>query len=91
MAHCKNVGGVLACTLGGAPGGDGGDRPHCFTVGEKRKKVVSKKRKVSDREAEATRVVAAVAEAVYIGGQRASLWIGSELTTTSRRVVLQLE
>jgi hypothetical protein len=53
MAHCKNVSGPAAST-GGSPGGDGGGDPsHRLSVAEKGKgkKLATKKRKTSDREA----------------------------------------
>ena len=77
MARCKNVSGPTAGS-GGTPGGDGGnDRPRPLTAAEKgkRKKVMTKKRKASDREAEV-----AEAEAAERGGCSGALRIGSELT-----------
>jgi len=88
MACCKNIGGAPASALGGAPGGDGDDRPRRLTAIEKGKKVVSKKRKVSDREAEAARAVPAAAEVAEGEGRRGSLRIGSELMSAQRHAVL---
>ena len=54
MAYCKNVSGPTTGS-GGTPGGDGGDdRPCRLTAAEKGKgkKVMTKKRKTNDREAE---------------------------------------
>jgi len=74
MACCKNIGGGPASGRGGTPIGDGcDDRPCCFIAAEKGKKVISKKRKASDREAEVARAVAAAAEATEAGGRRGSL------------------
>jgi hypothetical protein len=85
MAHCKNVGGALA----GASGVDNGDdRPCRLTTIENGKKVVSKKRKITDRDTEIARVVAAAVEAAEVGGHRGSLMIGCELSSAQRRVVL---
>ena len=61
MAHCKNVSGPTA-SAGGSPGGDGGgDSPRRLSVAEKGKgkKLVTKKRKASDREVEIAETVAA--------------------------------
>ena len=86
MARCKNV----SCLIGGSggtPGGDGGDnRPHRLTAAEKGKgkKVLAKKRKASDHEAEVARAVAAAAEAAEAGGRSGSLRIGSKLSTAQR-------
>ena len=84
MAHCKNVSGPTAGS-GGTPRGDGGDdRPHWLSAAEKGKgkKVLAKKRKASDREAEAARAVAAAAEAAEAGGRSGSLQIVSKLMAT---------
>jgi hypothetical protein len=89
MACCKNVGGAPASALGGALGGDrGDDRPCQFTAAEKGKKVVNKKRKITDREVEIARAVAAAAEVAEAGGHRGSLQIGSKLSSAQRRAVL---
>jgi len=56
MARCKNVGGALAGDLGG-DGGD--DRPCRLTGAEKGKKVVTKKRKIVDRDTKIARAVVA--------------------------------
>jgi len=93
MARCNNVSGSTGGS-GGTPRGDGGDdKPHRFTATEKGKgkKVLAKKRKASDCEAEVARAVAAAAEAAEVGGRSGSLWIGSELTATQRHAVLQAE
>jgi len=93
MACCKNVSGLIAGS-GGTPGDNGGDdRPRRLTAAEKGKgkKVLAKKRKASDQEAEVARAVAAAAEAVEAGGRQGSLWIGFELTTAQQRAVLQVE
>jgi hypothetical protein len=87
MAHCKNISGLTGGS-GGTPGGDGGDgRPRRFTAAEKgkRKKVLAKKRKASDREVEIAMAVAAAAET---GGHSGALRIGSNLTLAQRRAVL---
>ena len=57
----------------------------------KGKKVLAKKRKASDHEAEVARAVAAAAEATEVGGRSGSLRIGFELTAAQRRAVLQVE
>ena len=93
MAHCKNISGLTGGS-GGTPGGDGGDdRPRRLTAVEKGKgkKVLAKKRKASDREAEVARAVAAAAEATEAGGCLGSLQIRSEFTTAQRRAVVQVE
>jgi len=75
MACCKNVSGPTA-SIGGSPGGDGGgDPPRRLTAAEKGngKKLATKKRKASDREAE-------VAEATERGGRSGALRIGADLT-----------
>jgi hypothetical protein len=65
MACCKNVSGPTASS-GGTLGGDGGDdrprRPIAVEKG-KGKKVMTNKRKASDREAEVAKAGAAAAEA----------------------------
>jgi len=82
MARCKNVSGAPASSRAGTPGGDGGDdRPRCLTTSEKGKKVVSKKRKSTNRDTEAARVVAIAVEAAEAGGRRGTLRIGSELSS----------
>jgi len=63
MASCKNVNGPAA-SAGGSPGGDGGgDPPRHLSAAEKGKgkKLATKKRKASDREAEVAEAVAAAA------------------------------
>ena len=82
MAHCMNVSGLTGGS-GSTPGGDGGDdRPLWFLVAEKGKgkKVLAKKRKASDCEAEIVEAVAAAAEAAEEGGCSGALRIGSDLT-----------
>ena len=93
MACCKNVSRPTASS-GRTPGGDGGDdRPRLQTPAEKGKgkKVMTKKRKASDREAEIVDVVAAAAEAAERGGRLGALRIGSDLTLAQRSVVLEAE
>jgi len=93
MAHCKNVSGSTAGS-GGTPGGDGGDdRPSRLTATEmgKGKKVMTNKRKASDREAEVAKAVAAAAEAAERGGRSGALKIGSDLLLAQRRAVLEVE
>ena len=66
MARCKNVSGSTTGSCG-TPRGDGGDDKPCrLTTTEKGKgkKVITKKRKASDREAEIAEAVAAAVEAV---------------------------
>jgi hypothetical protein len=73
MARCKNVGGALA----GASGGDGGDdKPHRLIAAEKGKKVVTKKRKIADRD---TKIARAIAVTTEVGGPRGTLRIRSKL------------
>ena len=55
------------------------------------KKVLAKKRKASNHEAEVARAVAAAVDAAEVGGCSGSHQIGSELTTTQRHVVLHAE
>jgi len=93
MARCKNVSGPAAGT-GGASGGDGGvDPPRRFSAAEKGKgkKLATKKRKASDREAEVAETVAAAAEAAERGGRSGSLRISDDLTPRQRRAVLEAE
>ena len=93
MACCKNVSGPTASS-GGSPGGDGGgDPPRHLSVAEKGKgkKLATKKRKASDREAEVVEAVAAAAEAAERGGRSGALRIGADLTPQQRRVVLEAE
>ena len=78
----KNISGPAA-SAGGSPGGDGGGDPRRrLSVAEKGKgkKLATKKRKASDREAEIAVAVAAVAEAAERGGR-----------SGQRRVVLEAE
>jgi len=82
MARCKNVGGPTAAG-GASPGGDGGgDPPHRLSAVEKGKgkKLATKKRKASDREAEVAEAVAAAAEVAERGGRSGALRIGADLT-----------
>ena len=75
MARTKNVSGPAAGS-GGSPGGDGGgDPPRHLSAAEKGKgkKLATKKRKTSDREAE-------IAEAAGRGGRSGALRIGADLT-----------
>jgi len=93
MARCKNVSGPTAAG-GGSLGGDGGgDPPRRLSTTEKGKgkKLATKKWKASDREAEVTEAVAAVAEAAERGGRSGALRIGVNLTPSQRRAVLQVE
>ena len=86
MACTKNVSGPAA-GLGGSPGGDGGgDPPRRLSVAEKGKgkKLATKKRKASDREAEVAEAVAAAAEAAERGGRSGALRIGADLTPRQR-------
>jgi len=57
----------------------------------KGKKLATKKRKASDREAEVADVVAAAAEATERGGRSGALRIGTDLTPRQRRAVLEVE
>jgi len=91
MARCKNVSG-LAASAGGSPAGDGGGDPaHRLSAAEKGKgkKLATKKRKASDREAEIAEVVPAAAEAAERGGRSGALRIGADLTPRQRCVVLE--
>jgi hypothetical protein len=93
MARCKNIG-VSSGSIGGTPrGGGGGDPPCRFTAIEKGKgkKVLAKKRKAGDREAEIADAVAAAAEAAQVGGRLGALRIGFDLTPAQRCVVLEIE
>ena len=93
MARCKNVSGSAA-SAGGSPGGDGGgDPPRRLSAAEKGKgkKLATKKRKASDREAEVAEAVAAAAEAAERGGRSGALRIGADLTPCQRRAVLEAE
>ena len=93
MACCKNVSGPAA-SAGGSPGGDGGgDPPRRLSAAEKGKgkKLATKKRKASDREAEVAEAVAAVAEAAERVGLSGALRIGADLTPRQRRAVLKAE
>jgi len=93
MARCKNVSGPAA-GAGGSPGGDGGgDPPRRLSAAEKGKgkKLATKKRKASDREAEVAEAVAAAAKAAERGGRSGALRIGDDLTPQQRRAVLQAE
>ena len=93
MARCKNVSGPSASS-GGSPGGDGGgDPPRRLSAVEKgkRKKLATKKRKASDREAEVAEAVAATAEAAERGGRSGALRIGADLTPHQRRAVLEAD
>ena len=93
MARCKNVSGPEA-SAGGSPGGDGrGDPPRRLSAVEKGKgkKLATKKRKASDREANIAEAVAAAAEAAERGGRSGALRIGADLTPRQRRAVLEAE
>ena len=93
MARCKNVSGP-APSAGGSPGGDGGgDPPRRLSAVEKGKgkKLATKKRKASDREAEVAEAVAAAAEAAERGGRSGALRLGDDLTPQQRHAVLQAE
>ena len=93
MARCKNVSGPAA-SAAGSPGSDGGgDPPRRLSVAEKGKgkKLATKKRKASDREAEVAEAVTAAAEAAERGGRSGALRIGADLTPRQRRVVLEAE
>jgi len=57
----------------------------------KGKKLATKKRKASDREAEVAEAIAAAAEAAERGGRSGALRIGDDLTPQQRRAVLQTE
>ena len=90
MARCKNVGGPTAAN-GGSPCGDGGgDPPHRLSAAEqgKGKKLATKKRNASGREAEVADVVAAAAEAAERGGRSGALRIRANLMPSHRRAVL---
>jgi len=93
MERCKNVSGPAAST-GGSPGGDGGGDPlRVLSAVEKGKgkKLATKKRKASDREAEVAEAVAAAAEAAERGGRSGVLRIRADLMPRQRRAVLQVE
>jgi hypothetical protein len=93
MARCKNVSGPTGGS-GGTPGGNrGDDKPHHFIAVEKgkEKKVLAKKRKASDREAEVARVVAAAVEVAEVGRHCGALQIRCDLTPAQGRAVLQAE
>jgi hypothetical protein len=61
-------------------GGEGGDdRPCHLTAIEKGKKVVTKKRKIADRDTEMARAFAAAAKSAKACCRRGALRIGSEL------------
>jgi len=93
MARCKNVSGPAAGS-GGSPGGDGGgDPPRRLSAAKKGKgkKLATKKRKASDREAEVAEAIVAAAEAAKRGGRSGALRIGDDLTPQKWRVVLQAE
>ena len=93
MARCKNVSGPAASS-GGSLGGDGGgDPPHRLSAAKKGKgkKLDTKKRKASDREAEVAEEVATVAEVAERGGRSGALRIGADLTPRQRRAVLEVE
>ena len=93
MARCKNVSGPAAGT-GDSSGGDGGgDPPRHLSAAEKGKgkKLATKKRKASDRDAEVAEAVAAAAEAAKRGGRSGALRIGDDLTPQQRRAVLETE
>jgi len=82
IARCKNVSSPTGAS-GGSLGGDGGgDPPRRFSAIEKGKckKLATKKRKASDREAEVVKAVAAAAEAAERGGRSGALRIRADLT-----------
>jgi len=90
MARTKNVSGPAAGSRG-SPGGDGGnDPPRRLSAAEKGKckKLATKKRKASDREAEVAEAVAAAAEAAERGGGSGALRLEDDLTPQQRRGVL---
>jgi hypothetical protein len=88
MACCRNIGGAPARALGGD---SGDDRPRRLIAAEKGKKVVTKKRKIADRDTETARVVVGASKAAEAGCRRGILRIGSELSSTQRCAVFQLE
>jgi len=93
MARCNNVSGPAA-SAGGSPGGDGGgDPPRRLSAVEKGKgkKLATKKRKASDREAEVVEAVAAAAEAAERGGRSGALRIVADLTPRQWHAVLEAE
>ena len=93
MARYKNVGDPTAAS-GGSLGGDGGgDLPCHLSAAEKGKgkKLATKKRKASDREAEVAEAVAAAAEASERGGRSGALRIGADLMPSQRHAMLQVE
>ena len=93
MARTKNVSGPAAGS-GGSPVGDGGgDPPRRLSAAEKGKgkKLVTKKRKATDRDAKVAEAVAAAAEAAERGGRSCALRIGDDLTPRQRRAVLETE
>jgi len=93
MARCKNVSGPAA-SAGGSPGGDGGGDPPCRLLAAEKgkgKKLATKKRKASDKEAEVAEAVAAAAEAAERGGRSGALRIGADLTPRQRHAVLEAE
>jgi len=57
----------------------------------KGKKLATKKRKTSDREAEVAEAVVAAAEAAKRGGRSGALRIGADLTPRQRHAVLEAE
>jgi hypothetical protein len=93
MARCKNVSSPIASS-GGTLGGYGGDDPpRRLTAAEKGKgkKVMTKKRKANDREAEIEEAVAVAAEAAERGGHFGALRIGSNLMPAQRSAMLKVE
>ena len=93
MARTKNVSGPTGGS-GGSPGGDGGgDPPRRLSAAKKGKgkKLATKKRKASDRDAEVAEAVAAAVEAAERGGRAGALRIGDDLTPRQRRAVLEAE
>jgi len=91
MARCKNVSGLAAGTRGSTGGDGGGDPPRRLSAAEKGegKKLATKKRKASDREAEVAEAVAAAVEAAERGGHSGALRIGDDLTPQQWRAVLE--
>jgi len=63
----------------------------CQQQRRSRKKLATKKRKASDREAEIAKAVAAAAKAAERGGRSGALRIGADLMPQQRRAVLEAE
>ena len=78
-ARCKNISGPTAGS-GGTLGGYGGDdQPRRLTAVEKgkAKKLATKNRKASDREAEVAKAAAAAGAATERGGERSLFGFGN--------------